>query len=133
MPGRRRSFRAILTAAVLAAAGGCATTPVSGGLVLRHHSPRENMADAGSVGRFSVANDCVYFDRAEEPAQRIPALFPRGARLSDDRRSIVMPDGRTVRFGESVEVTAEAPPFGQRDETCGANPLEVLRARPATP
>lgn len=100
-------------------------------MVLRHHSPRETMVDSGSVGRFGVANDCIFFDRAQSPLGRVPALFPPATRLSDDRRSIMMPDGQAVPFGKMVHVTAERPPFGIRDETCGANPIEVLSTQPA--
>lgn len=89
------------------------------------------MADSGNVGRFRAANACIYFDRAEEPAGRIPALFPRGTRLSDDRRSIIMPDGKAVPLGMKVNVIAERPPFGQRDETCGPSPIEVLSVQAA--
>jgi hypothetical protein len=87
------------------------------------------MADAGNVGRFHAVNACIYFDRAQAPERRVPALFPRGTRLSDDRRSVIMPDGQAVPFGQEVNVTAELPPFGQRDETCGPNPIEVLRVQ----
>jgi hypothetical protein len=132
MPGPPRIFRAFLIAAVIATAGGCATVgPAPPNVVVRDHSPREFMADSGSVGRFRVANACIYFDRAQQPLGQVPALFPRGSRLSGDRRSIILPDGQAVPFGEQVNVTAERPPFGQRDETCGPSPIEVLSVRPA--
>jgi hypothetical protein len=132
MSGRPRTFRAFPIAAVIATAGGCATVgPAPSNVVLRDHSPREFMADSGSVGRFRVANACIYFERAQRSGGRVPALFPRGSRLADDRRSIILPDGQAVPFGKKVNVTAETPPFGQRDETCGPNPLEVLRVEPA--
>jgi hypothetical protein len=124
-------FRASLITAVISTASGCATVgPAPPNVVLRHHSPREWAADSGSVGRFRVANACIYFDRVQTPAQPVAALFPRGARFSDDRRSIVMPDGQSIPFGKRVKVTAESPPFGQRDETCGRNPVEVLSVQP---
>lgn len=121
-------------AAVFLTASGCATDRLAPpDMVLRHHSPRETMVDAGSVGRFRVAKACIFFDRAQRPLERAPALFPPATRLSDDRRSIVMPDGHAVPFGQVVHVTAERPPFGIRDETCGTNPIEVLSVRPTPP
>ena len=89
------------------------------------------MADSGTVGRFQVANSCIYFEPSGQPAARAPALFPRGANLAGDGRSIVMPDGQAVPFGSPVEVTAERPPFGERDQTCGPNPVEVLSVKAA--
>ena len=90
------------------------------------------MADQGNVGRFRVTDACIYFDRAQQPGRAVPALFPRGTRLSEDRRSIIMPDGQAVAFGQEVNVTAERPPFGQRDETCGPDPVEVLSVQAGT-
>ena len=131
MPNRRLWLRTSLIAAVISSAGGCATVGPAPDLVLRHHSPRETMRDLGSVGRFRVANACIYFDRAQRPVERVPALFPHGTRLSDDRRSIIMLDGQAVPFGEMVNVIAERPPFGLPDETCGPRPIEVLSVQPA--
>jgi hypothetical protein len=123
---------AALLAAIISTAGGCATGRAAPpGLALRHHSPREAMADSGSVGRFRVANGCIFFERVQQPKGPVPALFPPDARWSENRRSIIMRDGQAIALGEMVEVTAERPPFGRRDETCGPNPIEVLSVQPA--
>ena len=118
-------------AAAVALAGGCATVAPAPDLVVRTHSPRDFTADAGTVGQFRIANACIFFAPDGQQASRRPALFPRGSRLSDDGRSIILPNGQAVAFDTTVKVMAERPPFGERDKTCGPNPVEVLGVQPA--
>jgi hypothetical protein len=57
-------------------------------------------------------------------------LFPQRSRLSDDRRSIFLPNGQSIPFGEKVTLTFVSRPTNetwpgkpQHDETCGPNPV----------
>jgi hypothetical protein len=58
---------------------------------------------------------------------RAAALFPPGTQLSDSRRSIILPNGQSIPFGQRVTIAAERPPNSAHlDQSCGSNPIKVL-------
>lgn len=124
-----RSFRNRVTAAAAMSAAACSTSIAPTDVVVRYYTPSQIIVPGGSVGRFTTANGCIYFDRAIKPSWRIAVLFPPGTRLSRDRRSVVLPSGQRIPFGVKLHISAERPTFGKRDETCGPYPLEILGVR----
>ena len=131
MRQRRQSAFPLCTAAVVLA--GCAhhATPAAGIPTVRFYEPSEIIVPTSRVGRFQAAGGCVVFAYDRPRALRRPALFPPGTRLSGDGRSILLPNGQAIAFGERVDVAFEAPPIRPNvDRTCGEDPIEVLeRAR----
>jgi len=128
MPRLKRRFQQLSIAAGWTCLGACATFDFAApqDVVVRHHVPSDIIVAGSSVGRFRTANGCIYFDREAKPVWRIPVLFVPGTRLSDDRRSIVLPGRQSIPFGRRVRITAEVPPNGRVDETCGPRPYQVL-------
>jgi hypothetical protein len=117
----------------LALLGACATPATGAGddLALRYYAPSEAIVPAKKAGRFAAAGQCIFFHH--DPGRPgVAALFPQRSRLSDDRRSILLPNGQSIPFGEKVTLIYERGPDEtwpgktQEDETCGPNPLHVL-------
>ena len=128
--------RTIRTAAIvgLALLGACAT-PVTGvgvDVALRYYAPPEAIVPVERAGRLSATGQCIFF-QSDRQRPVVAALFPQRSRLSDDRRSILLPNGQSVPFGKKVtlifvsRLTNETwPGKPQHDETCGPNPVLVL-------
>ena len=130
IPGFRRArgpgFVALAAAALL---GGCATPvePSTEEPTIRHYSPPDAIVGTSNSGRFETSGGCIFFRFENRPDRRPPALFAPGTRLSSDRRSILLPGGRSISFGRRVTIAFEAPPNATGlDSTCGANPIQVL-------
>jgi hypothetical protein len=126
----------IRTAAIagFALLGACATpvTGVGADVALRYYAPSEAIVPVKRVGRLSATGQCIFlhFDR-QRPG--VAALFPQRSRLSDDRRSILLPNGQSIPFGEKVTLISVGSPTNetwpgkpQHDDTCGPNPVLVL-------
>lgn len=96
---------------------------------MRYYVPSEIIVADGNAGKFRAANGCIFFDYGTKRRWRASALFPAGTRLSSNRRSIVLPSGQSIPFGKRVAVVYQSPPFGNRDETCGTRPIEVLHLK----
>lgn len=108
--------------------GACATpvAPLGQEVVVRHYTPSEITVPGRSVGQFQAAGGCIFFHLAS-PRPPIAALFPPGTRLSDDRQSIVLPNGQSIPFGQQITISAERPPNTPNvDQSCGPRPIQVL-------
>jgi hypothetical protein len=118
----------------LALLGACATPVASAGddVTLRHYAPPEAIVPVERTGRLSATGQCIFF-HSDPRRPGVAALFPNRSRLSDDRRSILLPNGQSIRFGEKVTLIFVGSPTNetwpgkpQEDETCGPNPVSVL-------
>ena len=126
----------IRTAAMagLALLGACATpvTGVGAEVALRYYATPEAIVPVERTGRLSATGQCIFF-HSDPRRPGVAALFPHRSRLSDDRRSILLPNGRSIRFGEKVTLIFVGSPTNEtwpgkprHDETCGPNPVLVL-------
>lgn len=112
---------ALLTACATAAAP--ADAPI-----VRHYPVPEIVVGTSNSGRFETNGGCIYFRFENRPDRRPPALFATGTKLSPDRRSIVLPGGKSIRFGRTVTIAFEAPPNATGlNSTCGADPILILK------
>jgi hypothetical protein len=115
----------VLTAALLSA---CAAA-VPPDVAVRHYQPSEIIVSTSNVGRFRASHGCILFEYDTIRSRRDSALFPLGARLSEDRRSILLPNGQSIRLGAKVAIEFEAPPYGDLDRACGPRPILVRELR----
>jgi hypothetical protein len=124
----------IRTAAIagFALLGACATTVTSADVALRYYTPPEAIVPVNRVGRLSATGQCIFL-HSDRRRPGVAALFPQRSRLSDDRRSILLPNGQSIPFGEKVTLVAVSSPTNetwpgkpQEGETCGPNPVLVL-------
>ncbi|HYW17183.1 MAG TPA: hypothetical protein VE891_13655 [Allosphingosinicella sp.] len=118
----------------LALLGACATpvTGVGDDVALRYYAPAEAIVPVKRAGRLSAIGQCIFF-HSDQRRPGVAALFPQRSRLSDDRRSILLPNGQSVPFDEKVTLISVSSPTNetwpgkpQEDETCGPNPVLVL-------
>lgn len=123
-----------IAVAGLALLAACATTATSVGedVAVRYYSTPEAIVPVERTGRLSATGQCIFF-HSDPQRPGVAALFPQRSRLSDDRRSILLPNGQSVRLGEKVTLIFVGRPTNetwpgkpQEDETCGPNPLLVL-------
>lgn len=115
----------VMTATAFVSA--CATPAVnSAPPALRYYTPSEIVVPSAGVGRFEAEGRCVMFHYAKNRFRRA-ALFPSGTRLSENGKSVLLPNGQSISFGTRVKIGFEAPPHKPNvDQSCGPNPIEVL-------
>jgi hypothetical protein len=121
--------KALTIAAAAALLAACATSPEPAGIAptVRHYPAPDIIVGTRNSGRFETTEGCIYFRFENRPDRRAPALFASGARLSSDRRFILLPGGASIPFGRRVTIAFEAPPNATGlDSQCGANPILVL-------
>lgn len=124
----------VTSVAGLALLGACATpmTGVGADVALQYYAPQEAIVPVERAGQLSATGQCIFF-QFDRQRPVVAALFPQRTRLSDDRRSILLPNGQSIPFGKKVTLTFVSRPTNetwpgkpQHDETCGPNPVLVL-------